>query len=184
MAPAFPRGSTDRRHTCPSFDPHYAETHSSTNLTSHGDGDAVRTFPGVVRIFDVHLHDPPRIHPITFCDSFFVKVSVDGQPRPDQVITTKRSSLRLKTELALNVQASSKISFQVFATRYTCEHDYIGMVEESVETLLDHHSRTLLVPGTTTKMEFKITPSYGSIPPNPLVHSQTLPLQAHPKPWL
>ncbi|KAG2357300.1 hypothetical protein BDR07DRAFT_1380215 [Suillus spraguei] len=121
MAPAFPRGSTDRRHTCPSFDPHYAETHSSTNLTSHGDGDAVRTFPGVVRIF------------------------------------------------VRNVQASSKISFQVFATRYTCEHDYIGMVEESVETLLDHHSRTLLVPGTTTKMEFKITPSYGSIPPNPLL---------------
>lgn len=184
MASAIPRGSTDRRYTYPSFDAHYAETHSSSNLTSH----AVRTpFPRVVRIFDVHLHNPPRIHSMmpSFCDSFFIKVSVDGRPYPSITTEKYRSSFQLKTELELTIQASSKISFEVFATRFTCPHDSIGKVEENVETLLDHHSRTLLVPGTSTKMEFKIMHNvieHGSIPLNPLIHSQTLPL-VHHQPW-
>lgn len=139
------------------------------SIGSRGYGDAVRTlFPPAVRIFDIDLHHLPRIHLISIHDSFYVKVSADGHNH-EYTSIEKSHSLPWKTELDINVQASSIISLQVFAKRHLHEDQYIGMVEESVETLLSHHSRTKIYRLVSfdlhgkkhilcASMEFKIKP--------------------------
>ncbi|KAG2143061.1 hypothetical protein DEU56DRAFT_793290 [Suillus clintonianus] len=141
--------------------------------TSHGHGDAIRNpFPPAVQIFDVDLHHLPRIHLFSIYDSFYVHASVDGH---DHMSTTaeKPHSLPWTTELKLNVQASSIVSLKVFAKRRLHGDQYIGMVEEGVETLLAH-SRTKIYQLVSfdphgnkrllcASLEFKIAPLHNAI---------------------
>lgn len=110
-------------------------------IASHAYEGAVKTpFPPAVQIFDIDLHHLPQIHLFSTYDSFYVNASVDDH---DYTSTTAENphSLPWTTELKLNVQASSIISLKVFAKRRFHEDQYIGMVQEDVETLLAH-SRT------------------------------------------
>lgn len=141
-------------------------------IASHGYG-AVRTpCPQAVQIFDIDLHHLPRISLFSTHDSFYVHASVDGH---DHKSTTaeKPHSLPWTTELKLNVQASSIISLKVFAKRRLHGDQYIGMVQEGVETLLAH-SRTKIYRlvsfdrhgnkhSLCASMEFKIMPLHNAI---------------------
>jgi hypothetical protein len=149
---------------------------------SHTYGDAVKTpFPPAVQIFDIDLHHLPRIRLFSTYDSFYVHASVDEH---DYKTTTAENSHSLPwtTELQLNVQASSKISLKVFAKRHFHEDQYIGMVQERVETLLTH-SRTKIYHLVSfdphgnkrflcASMEFKIIPLHNAIEHGTTQHAE------------
>ncbi|KAG0706911.1 hypothetical protein DFH29DRAFT_94101 [Suillus ampliporus] len=152
-------------------------------ITGHDQGDAVGTpFPPAVQIYDIDLHHLPRISLVSIHDSFYVHASVDDH---DYKSTTaeKPHSLPWTTELKLNVQASSIISLKVFTKRYLHGDQYIGMVQERVETLLAHprtkiyrlvsfdrHGNKHLL---CASMEFKIAPIHKAIEHSTTQHAES-----------
>ncbi|KAG1805351.1 uncharacterized protein BJ212DRAFT_1486466 [Suillus subaureus] len=151
-------------------------------IASQPYGDTVNTpFPLAVQIFDIDLHHLPQIHLFSTYDSFYVNASVDDH---DYTSTTAENlnSLPWVTELKLNVQASSIISLKVFAKRRFHEDQYIGMVQEGVETLLAH-SRTKIYHLMSfdphgnkhflcASIEFKIMPLHNTIENNTTQHAE------------
>ncbi|KAJ8596149.1 hypothetical protein M405DRAFT_837336 [Rhizopogon salebrosus TDB-379] len=148
--------------------------------SSHGRLDAVRTpLPPTVQIYDIHLHHLPRIGLVSSEDrKFYVHASVDEH----YLMSTPPVKLQSlwTTKLELNVWALSTISLKVFAKRQIHEDQYVGMVQERVETLLAHHGTKIyrLIPSDAHgdqlppcgSMEFKIMPLYGTIEPSMTRH--------------
>ncbi|KAG1843138.1 hypothetical protein DFJ58DRAFT_47250 [Suillus subalutaceus] len=139
------------------------------------------TLDNLRRQSDMDLHHLPRIHLFSTYDSFYINASVDDH---DYMSTTAENlhSLPWTTELKLNVQASSRISLKVFAKRHLHEDQYIGMVQEDVETLLAH-SRTKIYRLVSfdphgkkhflcASMEFKIIPLHNAIEHGITQHAQ------------
>ncbi|KAG1747407.1 hypothetical protein EDB19DRAFT_1905560 [Suillus lakei] len=152
-------------------------------ITSHGHGDTIGTpYPPAVQIFGTRRPSPPSANQFfSIHDSFYVHASVDDH---DHKSTTaeKAHSLPWTTELKLNVQASSIISLKVFAKRRLHGDQYIGMVQEGVETLLAH-SRTKIYRLMSfdshgnkrllcASMEFKIIPLHHAIEPSTTQHAE------------
>lgn len=156
---------------------HLTETGRSAGIwkgpiASDGYWGAVGTpFPPAVQISRIDLHHLPRISLFSAHDSFYVQASVDDHGHKTTT-AEKPHSLPWTMELKLNVQPSSIISLKVFAKRYLHGDQYIGMVQEGVETLLAHSSTKIYhlisFDGHGKKffldasMEFKIKPLHNT----------------------